>query len=365
MSKNVPLSVLVTHRGDRLGTPDGQQLRGLLMARREIESRVPCALSFVEAREVDQIRTAVRDHAPDALVMFPEWRWSADTAKSLCTELMASGIRVIFLDYYATANSPHFGVVPHVETYIKRQLLRDRSAYDRPLIGGTPLTDYLHKNLGFDCADWGFRSRIDPAYLHNVVVGWNLGACERYLDLCRRTAPLAWAWRARPFHLHARLGLFRNRPTKEWYEYYRAHCIEAVRRLPRRVRMPGFDRVGVRRYYAELLLSRTVLSPFGWGEVCFRDYEAVACGCLLLKPSMDHLETEPDIYRAGTTYVPLKWDLSDLEEKLAWIASHPREAAAIVREAQRVLVAYFEENRLASFVTSVLLKQPDASAHSA
>ena len=122
--------------------------------------------------------------------------------------------------------------------------------------------------------------------------------------------------------------------------------------------MPGFGRVGRRRYFTELLMSRTVLSPFGWGEVCFRDYEAVASGCLLLKPTMDHLETAPDIYKAGETYVPLRWDLADLEEKLEWIRAHPGESRQIVERAQRVLCDYFEQNQFVDMVVSVLARVP-------
>jgi hypothetical protein len=58
-----------------------------------------------------------------------------------------------------------------------------------------------------------------------------------------------------------------------------------------------------------------VLSPFGWGEVCFRDFEAIISGSLLLKPDMSHLKTWPDVYIPYETYIPLKWDGSDIKEK--------------------------------------------------
>ena len=69
------------------------------------------------------------------------------------------------------------------------------------------------------------------------------------------------------------------------------------------------------RYYRELKDSKIVLSPFGWGEVCFRDFEAILAGALLFKPDMSHLVTWPNIYIPHETYVPLKWDGSDLLEQ--------------------------------------------------
>ena len=54
-----------------------------------------------------------------------------------------------------------------------------------------------------------------------------------------------------------------------------------------------------------------MLSPFGWGELCLRDYEAVLGGALLLKPDMSHLETWPDVFVPHDTYAPFDWDATD------------------------------------------------------
>jgi hypothetical protein len=103
------------------------------------------------------------------------------------------------------------------------------------------------------------------------------------------------------------VGLINLQKKLEWYQRYRESLLERLVPMEGRWRMTGRARVGSKRYLAELLLSRVVVSPFGWGEVCFRDYEAVAAGCLLVKPSMDHVRTQPDIYRAGQTYVSVRW----------------------------------------------------------
>ncbi|MBE9069999.1 hypothetical protein IQ260_25490, partial [Leptolyngbya cf. ectocarpi LEGE 11479] len=61
-------------------------------------------------------------------------------------------------------------------------------------------------------------------------------------------------------------------------------------------------------YRLELRLAQAILSPFGYGEICFRDFEAILAHTLLLKPSMDHLETWPNIYMPGQTYIKLDWN---------------------------------------------------------
>ena len=70
------------------------------------------------------------------------------------------------------------------------------------------------------------------------------------------------------------------------------------------------------KFQEEIENTKIVLSPYGWGEVCFRDFEAVLNGSLLLKPDMGHLETWPDIFHPYETYVPFRWDCEDLVEKI-------------------------------------------------
>lgn len=128
------------------------------------------------------------------------------------------------------------------------------------------------------------------------------------------------------------------------------------------------ERLGYDDYLAELKRSRIVLSPFGWGELCIRDFETIAAGALLFKPSMAHVETDPDLFRAGETYVPLAWDLSDLEEKLDTYLTNPEKARRIIRLGRRAFRAYFDEGRFVKRIGELLdalthRRVPAAEAH--
>lgn len=109
-----------------------------------------------------------------------------------------------------------------------------------------------------------------------------------------------------------------------------------------------------RAYLRELAASKLCFSPFGYGEVCWRDYEAVMCGSLLLKPDMSHVETDPDIFRAGETYVPLRWDFADLEDKARYYLAHPAERTRIANNAFRALQKYFREQRFIDHVRAIV-----------
>jgi hypothetical protein len=73
--------------------------------------------------------------------------------------------------------------------------------------------------------------------------------------------------------------------------------------------------VPLREYNAELRRAAGVLSPFGWGEIAFRDFEAAAHGAVLLKPDMGHIATWPDVFKPNETYVPTSWSADDLRQR--------------------------------------------------
>jgi len=91
-----------------------------------------------------------------------------------------------------------------------------------------------------------------------------------------------------------------------------------------------------RQYIKELKNSKTCVSPFGFGEVCYRDFEAISSGCLLIKPDMDHLETWPDVFLKNETYIPVKWDMSDLEEVLYKVLDSFNSYIEIINSAQNI-----------------------------
>jgi hypothetical protein len=103
--------------------------------------------------------------------------------------------------------------------------------------------------------------------------------------------------------------------------------------------------VGKRAYMRELAQSRICFSPFGYGEVCWRDYEAVFSGALLIKPDMSHMETNPDVFVANETYVPIRWDFDDLGDAVATYLANEARRLEIARNAYAAMHAWAREAR--------------------
>lgn len=66
-------------------------------------------------------------------------------------------------------------------------------------------------------------------------------------------------------------------------------------------------------YIDSMMNCNTVISPWGWGEYCIRDFEALVAGCVLIKPDSSFSQTWPELI-PDVHYIPVKPDFSNLDE---------------------------------------------------
>jgi hypothetical protein len=78
---------------------------------------------------------------------------------------------------------------------------------------------------------------------------------------------------------------------------HRQSCIEAIRALKHRTVADAHKWQGKASadYVDELYRTKVIVSPWGYGEACVRDYEALLAGCVLIKPLTPHLTGLTDI----------------------------------------------------------------------
>ncbi len=87
-----------------------------------------------------------------------------------------------------------------------------------------------------------------------------------------------------------------------------------------------------------------------------RYFEAILCGSLIVKPDMTHVQTTPDFFQRNVTYVAVRWDYSDLEERCIYYLEHPDERRQIKSAAFRVLEDYYVNRRFFESVSDILHK---------
>jgi len=274
----------------------------------------------------------------------------------LMRRLRAKYDRIAFFHDDAGGGIPRLEVLPFVDLFYSKALFRDRSLYLRPLYGKELYSDYFHQEYGVVDPDHRERpGASDPAQLSKLRLSWNIGIGDYPRGKLRQrvgvAASLAFGFRAaRPFYgrsrlpadpvsgnagtigVHARI-LLAGRPS---IAYQRKLILDRIAGHP--AFLTGETSQGA--YNREIASSKIVLSPFGWGELCLRDFEAVLAGALLMKPDMSHLETWPDIFVPDETYAPFAWDASDLVEKAeAWLADDEGRA----RVARRAYESYRDQ----------------------
>jgi len=249
---------------------------------------------------------------------------------------------ILWFDLSDSTGTTHLRVLPHVDQYLKNQLLQDKSAYQKTYYGSRITTDFYHRHFGVQDMDSG------PPHLNHIPhdkdlkkirVGWHSGMAHhgRYGLLCgkiwHRTSavprfyPLRW-WspsRDRPIRCSCRIGESYSRDTVSF----------ARKEIKKKIggKIP-VNRVSQSKYFKELTQSIAVISPFGFGEICYRDFETVISGAAMVKQQMDHLDTWPNLWIENESYLPFKWDLSDLEKTLEFILENPGEMVELAHHAQ-------------------------------
>lgn len=288
---------------------------------------------------------AAPDHGgADVILLQPWFTVDPEALKRAVAALRRAspGARISFLDSFAHADlrlARH--VAPEIRHYLKKSRFRDPSLYLRAWNGDTNLTDYYGALYGIEAApvDW----QTPPALLDRVRLTPNFLTDPRFMPaFARGRMPPR---QGRTIDLHARLG---QRGTG-WYGKMRGAAIDRLAAFGD-LRLAAEGSVPLKEFLRELAASKLCFSPFGYGEVCWRDIEAIQAGSVMIKPDMSHLETLPDLYEPGVTYLPCRWDFADLEEVVRGALADEERSARIAAEAWRRAADYIRQDR---FVTDM------------
>lgn len=229
--------------------------------------------------------------------------------------------RLLWIDTTASTGTVRAEILPHVDRYLKGQVLRDRDRYGEEHYGGRVFTDHVHHRFGVEDGDPLVTAPIEAPERSKIGVFWSSALADYgqlrplLMALHRATGsprflhpPVRWTPPStdRPVEVSARFGASYDRATVAFQR------VRMKEMLDGRVET---GRVGRWAYIRELQQSKVAISPFGWGEKCYRDYETLLAGALLVKPDVSHMETWPDLYR-DDTMVALDWSLKDLHDVL-------------------------------------------------
>lgn len=254
--------------------------------------------------------------------------------------------KIAYFDWFAPTDLRYAEVLhPRIAAYVKKQILRDFSQYNQPTFGDTNLTDYYSRRCGLDLPSTRFH--IPDGFQAKLWLSPHFAFSDHMLPYFLGQFP---AQDQRTIDLHARIAV----KGTEWYTKMRQEALDKVSAWEDKAAVVCRGRVSRQEYFAELFNAKLCFSPFGYGEVCWRDFEAMFTGSLLLKPDMSHLSCYPEAFIPFKTYVPLAWDLSDFDEKVEYYLHHPEARATIARNAFELMAGYFRQRAFISDVQPLL-----------
>ena len=258
-----------------------------------------------------------------------------------------AGPTVLFFDTGDSTGWLKIQVLPVVDGYRKSQLLKNRDLYLTPMYGKRSFTHYYFENCGVQDSNPIWSDPIlHKSHLGKLGLSWNSGLADYSLygpfrmkmyhkfpwsGFLQFPSVIALADQDRRSEVSCRFGIEYSRQSVAWQR-------RAVRDLLSR-RIPT-QKLSRRRYFNELKDSKVVISPFGWGEINYKDYEVFLTGGLLMKPDMSHLETWPDLFRDKETICTFDWDLKFLEERLNHILQDGPKRVEIAKQGQDTYERY-------------------------
>jgi hypothetical protein len=282
----------------------------------------------------------------DYIFLQTTWDKTAEQLRELMGKIRKAypGAKVVYLDWFAPLSLPYAAILEdEVEGYVKKNIFRNRSQYRLPVIGDTNLSDfYLPRKGVFEPMVY---FPVSDSFLKKLVVGWNFALTPHLYPYFLGKPPVQGD---RPIDLHARFAV----KGSPWYQQMRSESRDAVQKL-RGLNIASVGKLTYRKFIAEMRRSKVCFSPFGYGEVCWRDFEAAMCGSVLLKHDSSHVFSEPDLYRPEQTYVPLAWDLHDLPEKCERLLADPARRAELAANAFDVVSDYVKRDRFLDLLQKI------------
>lgn len=185
----------------------------------------------------------------------------------------------------------------------KNQMYADYKYYEEQHYGGRLHTDSLHRNYNIKDSSILYNDLLNVNDLRKFSVSWNSGLLNYNIDPRIRRFRLVHGF---PLKEHRLLAKKRNKfLTARFNTAYSRNTVSEHRMIFSKTALSFCPTNTLKRneYINELRQSKFCLSPFGWGEICYRDFEAFIYQNVLIKPSMDHLITWPSFYKKNVTFL--------------------------------------------------------------
>lgn len=276
---------------------------------------------------------------------------SSDERKSYLRKLKGKCNRIVWLDASDSSGTCMFDVLPFVDLYLKKQIYKDRELYMSDYLGQRLYVDYYSKKYGLmPCEDETNCNKITNIHdLSKLDISWN-AAFWNFI----KSGVSSYLHRSLGLNVNLHKYFLEPNVNRDYLIFFngsipqndsaitfqRKNMVKLINELDRKDCLAPMELLSRNEYLDIMRNSFVAPSPFGWGEICNRDFEAFMYGNCLLKPSMEHLETYPDLYVKDQTYIELDWDFKNFNNIAEFVGTDEGKkfAVQIARNGQKAFM---------------------------
>ena len=274
-----------------------------------------------------QIRSKILDGyegdiiAIDSKLYRNEWLYNENKILKNFKKLKKKFNKVVYIDTADSSGWIQSQLLPIVDKYWKFQVLKNKKLYLKPHYDKRIYTDYYSTKNNITDDNKYFSSKISNIEdLKKINVFWNssMANYSKYshiLSLIYKKTKikhfLKYRFReinnfdVKKNNIFCRFNYLNYRKT---ISFHRRQIKDKLSYYDNLV----FSKINRTKYFDELKKSKLSISPFGWGEIAYRDFESFINKTILIKPSMDHLVTWPNLYIDKKTYFSFNWNFNNL-----------------------------------------------------
>jgi len=238
-------------------------------------------------------------------------------ASEITAEDLESGLKIIALEKTDGGNIVFKNVLKHksVTRYITPYNYNSFELHNIPCVDGRFFSTLLSHNLEPQDPDY----LIDEKDYNKIKEGWNFLHYFRLREiLSLETDELFQKNDQRPIDVFfaGRVDYDDKEGTRKSagiISEHRKKCAEVLESMTdcETLIVKG-KHLGLKAYNQIICHSKVVVSPWGWGEPCYRDYEAILAGCILIKPLTNFIKSSCGMFE-NTYCIWTNPDFSNLE----------------------------------------------------
>tara|TARA_Y100000590_G_C15660264_1_gene992312 strand:+ start:190 stop:1260 length:1071 start_codon:yes stop_codon:yes gene_type:complete len=206
------------------------------------------------------------------------------------------------------------------DNYWKGQRLKNLNLYKKPHYGGRFFTDFNNRYFKIKDSKELKSEKIEKTeLLKKIQVSWNMGLTnfDLYSPIFHKLYSFLKinSFIKDPRIINSNISKSRDISCRLSIDYYRETVkLQRLKIESLLKNITNTNRLNRRQYFKELNVSKLSISPFGWGEICIRDFETFICHSCLIKPDMSLVETWPNYYIKNKSYVSFNWNMEDFND---------------------------------------------------